>query len=104
MGYHCLLQILSLGILWIHLHFDIKCGLPDNAYTLYFSKEVFIGIQLLYNVVLVSAVQQSESALYTYTYIYSLFWISFPQGGKWWGGMNWEIGMDTYTLLILCIK
>ena len=54
-GCHCLLQILSLGILGMHLNFDIKCGLPDNACTLYFSKEVFIGIQLLYNVVLVSS-------------------------------------------------
>ena len=54
-GCHCLLQILSLGILGIHLNFGIKCGLPDNACTLYFSKEVFIGIQLLYNVVLVSS-------------------------------------------------
>ena len=25
------------------------------------------------------------------------------KGGKW-GGMNWEIGIDIYTLLILCIK
>ena len=25
------------------------------------------------------------------------------QGGKG-GGMNWEIGIDRYTLLILCIK
>ena len=26
------------------------------------------------------------------------------QGGKEWGGRNWEAGIDTYTLLILCIK
>ena len=26
------------------------------------------------------------------------------QGGKGEGGMNWEIGIDTYTLLIVCIK
>ena len=26
------------------------------------------------------------------------------QGGKGWGGRNWEIGVDTYTVLILCIK
>ena len=26
------------------------------------------------------------------------------QGGKGWGGRNWETGIDTYTLLILCIK
>ena len=24
--------------------------------------------------------------------------------GREWGGMNWEIGIDTYTLSILCIK
>ena len=26
------------------------------------------------------------------------------QGGKGWGGRNWETGIDTYTLLILCTK
>ena len=26
------------------------------------------------------------------------------KGGKRVGGMNWEIGIDIYTLLILCIK
>ena len=26
------------------------------------------------------------------------------QGGKGGGGMNWEIGIDIYTLLTLCIK
>ena len=26
------------------------------------------------------------------------------QEGKGWGGSNWETGIDTYTLLILCIK
>ena len=26
------------------------------------------------------------------------------QGGKGWGGRNWETGTDTYTLLILWIK
>ena len=36
----------------------------------------FIGVELLYHVVLVSAVQQSESA--RCTHIYCLFWISFP--------------------------
>ena len=35
-----------------------------------------IGVQLLYNAVLVSAVQQSESAIYVH--IYPLFWVSFP--------------------------
>ena len=37
---------------------------------------IFIGVSLLYNVVLVSAVQQSESAIRIH--IPSLFWISFP--------------------------
>ena len=26
------------------------------------------------------------------------------QGGKGWGVRNWETGIDTYTLLTLCIK
>ena len=26
------------------------------------------------------------------------------KGGRGGGGMNWEIGIDIYTLLILCIK
>ena len=37
---------------------------------------LFIGVQLLYNVVLVSTVQQSESAIRIN--ISPLFWISFP--------------------------
>ena len=37
---------------------------------------ILIGVYLLYNVVLVSAVQQSESAIHTH--ITLLFWISFP--------------------------
>ena len=41
-----------------------------------FFKLIFIGVQLLYNVVLVSAVQQSESAICIH--ISPLFWISFP--------------------------
>ena len=26
------------------------------------------------------------------------------KGKRWGGGVNWEIGIDIYTLLILCIK
>ena len=37
---------------------------------------LIIGVQLLYNVVLVSTVQQSESAIHIH--ISPLFWISFP--------------------------
>ena len=39
-----------------------------------FFKLIFIGIQLLYNVVLVPTVQQNESCVH----ISPLFWISFP--------------------------
>ena len=39
-------------------------------------KKIFIGIQFLYNVVLVSGVQKSESA--ECIHISTLFWISFP--------------------------
>ena len=42
----------------------------------FISKHFFIGVQLLYNVVLISTVQQSESAICIH--ISSLFWISFP--------------------------
>ena len=37
---------------------------------------IFIGVQLLYNIVSVSAVQQTESAICLH--IAPLFWISFP--------------------------
>ena len=39
-------------------------------------KLIFIGVELLYNVVLVSAVQQSESAISIH--LSPLVWISFP--------------------------
>ena len=38
----------------------------------------FIGIQLIYNVVLVSVIYQSESVIYIYIYICTLFQIIFP--------------------------
>ena len=38
--------------------------------------KIFIGVYLLYNVVLVSTVQQSESAIRIH--VSNLFWISFP--------------------------
>ena len=42
----------------------------------FFFTLIFIGVQLIYNVVLVSAVQQSESAIHTH--ISTLFQILFP--------------------------
>ena len=42
----------------------------------YFFKLIFIGVQLIYNVVLVSAVQQSESVIHLHISI--LFQILFP--------------------------
>ena len=39
---------------------------------------IFIGVQLIYNVMLVSTVQQSESAIHTH--ISPLFFFSFPFG------------------------
>ena len=41
-----------------------------------FLKLIFTGVQLLFNVVLISAVQQSESAIHIH--ISPLFWISSP--------------------------
>ena len=45
-------------------------------FSLFLSKLIFIGVELLYSVVLVSAVQQSESAICIH--ISPLFYISFP--------------------------
>ena len=66
-------------ILWAPFIFKTKniffwtffCACIDT-----FFKLIFVGGQLLYNVVLVSAVQQSASAVRIH--ISPLFWISFP--------------------------
>ena len=67
----------------------------------FFFKLIFIGVQLLYNVVLVSTVQQNASAMHIH--ISPLFWISFPlrspQSIKQ-GSLCSTVGSD----LILCIK
>ena len=47
---------------------------PGKPLNLFF--KIFIGVYLVYNAVLVSAVQQSESAIRIH--ISPLFWISFP--------------------------
>ena len=41
-----------------------------------FLKLIFIGVYLLYSVILVSTTQQSESAIHIHLSL--LFWISFP--------------------------
>ena len=46
-----------------------------NFFPLLSTFGLFIGVQLLYNIVLISAVQQSESATCIYIYIYP-----FPLG------------------------
>ena len=52
----------------------------------YCFKLIFIGIQLLYNVVCFSTVQKSESAIH----IFPLFWISFPSHL----GLPWELSSE----------
>ena len=37
---------------------------------------VFIGVELLYNVVLVSGVQQSDSVIYIYIFFFRFFFIT----------------------------
>ena len=46
---------------------------------LFISKLIFTGVELFYNVVSISAVQQSESAtgLHIYIYIYIPFFLTF---------------------------
>ena len=53
-----------------------KC-LENSHGFLSFSKLIFVGIYLLYNIVLVSAVQQNVSAIHLHTQP-TPFWISFP--------------------------
>ena len=55
--------------------FNHQCSRFLLIYSLLFLL-IFIGVQLLYNVVLVSAVQPSESVIHIH--ISPLFWISFP--------------------------
>ena len=55
----------------------LPCEFHDVITLFYFIfKLIFIGVWLLYNIVSISAVQQSESAIRIH--IYTLFWISFP--------------------------
>ena len=60
-------------ILYVHFHLFIF----QVLFQLYLKKTLF-GMWLLYNVVLVSTVQQTESAVLTR--VSPLFWISFPFG------------------------
>lgn len=49
-------------------------GIKDDdlkSYDYYFFKKLFIGVQFIYKVALVSAVQQSESVIHTY--VFTLF-------------------------------
>ena len=54
-------------------HCAIRDALVNN-----FLKLIFIGVQLLYSVVLVSTAQQSESAIRIYIYIYIPSFLDFP--------------------------
>ena len=45
---------------------------------LHFSFSIFIGVELFYNVMSISAARQSESTLCLH--ISPLFWVSFPRG------------------------
>ena len=57
-----------------HTHLLMYVYLGKPFYFIFFN--ILIGVQLLYNVVFVSAVEQSESAISISTS--PLFWISFP--------------------------
>ena len=53
----------------------VTCYPQDSYLFLSFLKNFFLGVQLIYNAVLISAVQQSESYTHTHThtYIHPLF-------------------------------
>ena len=52
--------------------------LPKGMSLLFLFFLIFIGVQWIYNMVLVSAIQQSESVLYIYIHLFPLFQIHFP--------------------------
>ena len=63
-------------LLHFSVHIPVYIPLFRLRYFSFFFKLIFIGIQLIYNVVLVSAVQQSESVIHIH--ISTLFKILFP--------------------------
>ena len=70
------LLVPSLSLLYLFLKvFYLFIFYLFGDYFLSFLFLIFIAVQLLYNVVLVSAVQQSESAVRIH--IAPVFWISF---------------------------
>ena len=71
---HFTAKVIPLQVIFLkftHILFVFAIGLE------LFFKLIFIGVQLLYNV-LVSTVQQSESVIHIH--MFPLFWISFPLG------------------------
>ena len=69
----------------------VTCYPQDSYLFLSFLKNFFLGVQLIYSVVLVSAVQQSESYTHTHTYMHTPpllryfpiqvnteYWVEFP--------------------------
>ena len=83
-----LMSYVNLTVYCNHRQPIIKCFLikkygltlvrPINLYCCFpvFCCLIFLGVELLYYVTLVCAVQQSESALHTHMSLH--FWISFP--------------------------
>ena len=63
--------------LWGRTELDTTEATQQQQQQLMICRFYFIGMQLLYNVVLVSIVQQSELAILIYIYIVPRFWISF---------------------------
>ena len=59
-----------------------------NILQSFLKKLMFIGVQLLYNIVLISALQQNESAVHTHTLSSVLAWRIPGTGGP--GGASME--------------
>ena len=86
---------------YFHSHICLLLGksCPGGRYFVLF----FIGVHLLYGAVFVSAVQQSESAMYIY--VSPLFCISFPfmsPGSTEWSSLCCRVGSHDW-LSVLCI-
>ena len=63
---------------WKHMSIQKNLYTSVHSNIIFFLKDnFFIEVQLIYNILLVSGGQQSESVLYIYIYIYILFQILF---------------------------
>ena len=66
------------GFLFLHILSKIYCLQVFLMVVIIYLKNFFIGVQLIYNIVLVSSVQQSESVIYICTFFFTIPFLYRP--------------------------